>query len=284
MTGGSTTGLEGWWSTGVLQDTCWLEEISGGSVCPQVTGQELFLSAVSISHQSSPLLLSPEPNLAHGGAADQSKVLWSYGPALAVDGREETCSYTTSDTEGRWWRVGLGVTRSVGQVRVVLATPPDQVVVYLLTGHHLTHCHPLQSAGDQPPVRLSDRITLVTDCRGLKGDSLVVKDLREADDYFGVCEVEIFRFQEILSCGVPDSPEEGGVVVTGGGYSAHFTCAEGHTLQGGRQVQCSEEGWRGSLTPQCLAVTCDPPAPTSHGYIEISPYTGQYRQAVPASS
>ena len=62
----------------------------------------------------------------------------------------------------------------------------------------------------------------------------MVEDLRAADDYFGVCEVEIFRFQEILSCGVPDSPAQGGVVVTG--YTAHFTCAEGHTLRGKQQV------------------------------------------------
>ena len=31
------------------------------------------------------------------------------------------------------------------------------------------------------------------------------------------------------------------------------------------------------MTPQCTAITCSPPSPTSHGYIEISPYTGQYR-------
>ena len=62
----------------------------------------------------------------------------------------------------------------------------------------------------------------------------MVEDLRSADDYFGVCEVEIFRFQEILSCGVPDSPARGGVVVTG--YTAHYTCGLGHTLRGKQQV------------------------------------------------
>ena len=168
--------------------------------------------------------------------ADQSQVLWSYGPALAVDGREETCSYTTTTEEGRWWRVRLGSTISVGQVTVTLATPPDQVVVYLVTGDQVRHCHPLQTAGDQPPSGLTDRVSLVTDCTGLKGDSLVVKDLRSADDYFGVCEVEILRFQEILSCGVPDSPAHGSVVVTGGGYTAHYTCAVGHELRGKQQV------------------------------------------------
>ena len=176
------------------------------------------------------------PDLSHGGVADQSQVLWSYGPALAVDGREETCSYTTTTEEGRWWRVRLGSTISVGQVTVTLATPPDQVVVYLVSGDQVRHCHPLQTAGDQPPSGLTDRVSLVTDCTGLKGDSLVVKDLRSADDYFGVCEVEILRFQEILSCGVPDSPAHGSVVVTGGGYTAHYTCAVGHELRGKQQV------------------------------------------------
>ncbi len=41
----------------------------------------------------------------------------------------------------------------------------------------------------------TDRYRVVTDCTGMKGDSLMVKDLRSADDYFGVCEVQIFRFQ-----------------------------------------------------------------------------------------
>ena len=61
-----------------------------------------------------------------------------------MDGREETCSYTTSAGEGRWWRVSLSSITSVGQVSLTLASPPHQVVVYLGTGQDLTHCHPLQ--------------------------------------------------------------------------------------------------------------------------------------------
>ena len=124
-------------------------------------------------------LTSPEPNLAHLGSASQSQVLWSYGPELAVDGREETCSYTTTGTTGpggqqeeqeegrqaRWWRLSLGSLTSVGRVSLSLAGAGQgqevQVVVYLLTGREVRHCHPLQGAGGD-----SDRRRLVTDCTG----------------------------------------------------------------------------------------------------------------------
>ena len=44
-------------------------------------------------------------NVATGGVASQSKILWSYGPSLAVDGKKETCSFTTSKDDQRWWQV-----------------------------------------------------------------------------------------------------------------------------------------------------------------------------------
>ena len=124
---------------------------------------------------------SLERNLAGGGSPSQSQVLWSYGPALAVDGREETCSYTTSGQggeagegrEGRWWRLGLASLTSVGQVRLTLAKAGAgqqqevqvEVQVYLLAGQEVRHCHPLQGAvGDNQGD--SDRRRLVTDCSG----------------------------------------------------------------------------------------------------------------------
>ena len=131
---------------------------------------------------------SLERNLAHGGSPSQSQVLWSYGPALAVDGREETCSYTTSTTTstkdqgveegqgrpGRWWRLSLGSLTSVGQVGLTLAgASHHQVVVYLLTGQEVRHCHPLQGAGgDTQGQGDSDRWRLVTDCAGEENTAL----------------------------------------------------------------------------------------------------------------
>lgn len=46
-----------------------------------------------------------EGNLVYGGAATQSRVLWSYGPQLAIDGDTQTCSFTTSRDGQRWWQV-----------------------------------------------------------------------------------------------------------------------------------------------------------------------------------
>ena len=43
------------------------------------------------------------------------------------------------------------------------------------------------------------------------------------------------------------------------------------------EVRCDSGGWRGAETPQCEVVTCPHPAPTPHGYIEISGFTGEYR-------
>ena len=55
-----------------------------------------------------------EPNLAFKSVASQSHVLWSYGPELANDGKHETCSYTTSNSDGRWWRMDLPSITSIG--------------------------------------------------------------------------------------------------------------------------------------------------------------------------
>ena len=44
-------------------------------------------------------------NIAFGGIASQSHVLWSYGPQLATDGNKQTCSFTTRKGGQRWWQV-----------------------------------------------------------------------------------------------------------------------------------------------------------------------------------
>ena len=52
-------------------------------------------------------------NIAFGGIASQSHVLWSYGPQLATDGNTQTCSFTTRKDGQRWWQVRVGSSSSV---------------------------------------------------------------------------------------------------------------------------------------------------------------------------
>ena len=73
---------------------------------------------------------------------------------------------------------------------------------------------------------------------------------------------------------MPDTPSHSSVSVSG--YTAHYTCKDGYTHIGPRVSQCTERGWNGSHVPTCLPVTCPAPPPTPHGYIHISPYTGEY--------
>lgn len=161
---------------------------------------------------------------------------------------------------------------SVGEVILTLTTAPGDVMVSVVTGHNVSpsQCHPLKHM----VTTHGDKHMMTTSCRGLSGSALVLRDMREEEDYFGVCDVKVFRYQEILACGVPDTPVHGSAQVTG--YTAHYSCQDGHTHHGPRSAQCTQQGWDGDQVPLCQQPTCPPPPPTSHGYIHISPYTGVY--------
>ena len=158
---------------------------------------------------------------------------------------------------------------SVGQIHVILTSHPSLVTVYLVTGDTLTPCPPLTSSADT-----GDRYTASTNCRGMSGECVLVRDEREEEEYFGVCEVEVFRYQEILSCGTPDTPPHSSVQVSG--YTARYSCRPGYNHVGPHLSHCTEHGWDGGQVPSCEQLTCPPPPPTDHGYIHISPYTGVY--------
>ena len=67
-------------------------------------GQESFQAAVSSkSIEYVFITLSSEENIALLKPATMSDILWSYRPALAVDGDSNTCSFTTRQ-EGQRWR------------------------------------------------------------------------------------------------------------------------------------------------------------------------------------
>ena len=129
------------------------------------------------------------------GQSNQSHVLWSYGPELAHDGRSETCSYTTTVGGERWWSVRLSSVSSVGRVELTLTTPGDNVVVYIVSDQDRTPCHPLLSVS---AGLTSDRFPLYTDCRGLRGHTVLIRDEKDTEEYFGVCEVLVFRYQVLF--------------------------------------------------------------------------------------
>ena len=162
---------------------------------------------------------------------------------------------------------------SVGRLEVTLSTPSSGVTAYVAEAGVKRPCHPFQPLPGSEAGG-GDRQRLYTDCTGLRGREVIIEDGRDTEDYFGVCEVEIFRYQEILSCGQPDTPTGASVSVSS--YIAHYTCLPGHVQSGPRMSRCTQQGWDGSHVPTCRAVTCPPPAPSTHGFIHVSPYTGVY--------
>ena len=135
----------------------------------------------------------------------------------------------------------MAMDSSVGRLEVTLSTPASGVRVYISSVGSRRPCHPLQPL---PEAGGGDRQRLYTDCTGLRGREVVIEDGRDTEDYFGVCEVAIFRYQEILSCGQPDTPPGARVGVSG--YTAHYSCLPGHTMSGPRRSRCTQLGWDGT--------------------------------------
>ena len=162
---------------------------------------------------------------------------------------------------------------SVGRMEVTLSTPASGVSAFVAEARVRRPCHPLQPLPGSEAGG-GDRQRLYTDCTGLRGREVIIEDERDTEDYFGVCEVQIFRYQEILSCGHPDTPSGASVSVSS--YIAHYTCLPGHVHSGPRMSRCTQQGWDGGHVPTCRAITCPPPAPSANGFIHVSPYTGVY--------
>ena len=65
-------------------------------------------------------------------------------------------------------------------------------MVNVVLGDQLNPCHPLltMSSGNVT----GDRHHVFTECRGIRGQGLIIFDNREKEDYFGICDVKAFRF------------------------------------------------------------------------------------------
>lgn len=211
-------------------------------------------------------------NLALGKPATQSDVLWSYKPGLAVDGDPNTCSFTSREESPRWWQVSLNSHPTVASVWVTMSPGAFQkfaiFVVEILDGN---------TAEYKPCAQFEGRFTeqlAKFNCNngeGQLGQFVYIRDDRADAEYFGLCEVQVFRRPQ---CGRPERPVYSSVELVGG--TATYSCLQGFTLSSGSRVRnCTHQGWRGAV-PLCQEVRCDHPSSTKDGFIEVSNFRGSY--------
>ncbi|KAG7162952.1 Sushi, von Willebrand factor type A, EGF and pentraxin domain-containing protein 1-like 2, partial [Homarus americanus] len=196
-------------------------------------------------------------NLARGKRTLQSATLWSYAPEMAVDGNPDTCSFTPRGPQPRWWQVHLGHKFNVISVGVTIS--PGSVQEFTIYGVFQTH----------------KALFHCNDGLGHPGQFVYIRDDREEQEYFGLCEVEVFAFRERIPCGEPEVPVEG-EVVRQGETKASYTCRSGFRLEGDPVLTCSSKGkWEGQ-TPRCKESQCPAPEHVSHGFIEVANFHGVY--------
>ncbi|KAJ9579390.1 hypothetical protein L9F63_024503 [Diploptera punctata] len=86
--------------------------------------------------------------------------------------------------------------------------------------------------------------------QGHRGRYVYIRDDRRDQDYFGLCEVEVFAYRDESICGEPEEPVAGHVVV-GADASAIYSCDAGYKLLAEPNRTCERDGhWTGHA-PQC---------------------------------
>ncbi|XP_069986362.1 uncharacterized protein [Penaeus vannamei] len=215
-------------------------------------------------------------NLARGKRALQSATLWSYVPEMAVDGNPDTCSFTPRGPDPRWWQVHLGHKFNVMSVGVTISPGSFQeftiYVIELLTDNKALYkpCTTFKGV-----FQTHKAIFQCNDGLGHPGQFVYIRDDREEQEYFGLCEVEVFAFRERIPCGEPEVPVEG-EVEREGETKAMYTCRAGFRLEGDPVLTCSSKGkWEGQA-PRCKESQCPPPGHVSHGFIEVANFRGVY--------
>lgn len=215
-------------------------------------------------------------NLARGKRTLQSATLWSYFPEMAVDGNPHTCSFTPRGPDSRWWQVHLGHKFNVISVGVTISPGSLQeftiYVIELLTDNKALYkpCTTFKGV-----FQTHKAIFHCNDKLGHPGQFVYIRDDRDEQDYFGLCEVEVFAFRERIPCGEPEVPVEG-EVVRQSETKAVYSCRPGFRLEGDSFLTCSSKGkWQGQA-PRCKESQCPAPAPVSHGFIEVDNFRGVY--------
>ncbi|XP_068082212.1 uncharacterized protein [Anabrus simplex] len=209
-------------------------------------------------------------NLALEQAALISSMLWNYRAALAVDGNPETCSYTPRTSEQRWWQVDLGTDHHVGSVALVINKDIYQeftiFVIQLLSKSEALYkpCATFKGRFQTPRVLFT-----CNDGDGHQGRYIYIRDDRRDQDYFALCEVEVFSHRDETMCGDPEEPVAGQVMITSDS-TAIYSCITGYRLLAEPNRTCERDGhWTGHA-PQCEEIPCNIPPPVPFGYPNMS--------------
>jgi len=204
----------------------------------------------------------------------QSGTLLNYVAGMAVDGDTETCSFTTNSPDQRWWQTQIKNT-VVHSVEVAITPGSHQhftiFVIQLLEGSKALYkpCSSFQGRFDQQVA-----VFLCNGGDGHEGEFVYIRDDREEEEYFGLCEVRVFP---IIGEGVCGEPEESvGSLVQHDNTSATYSCEQGYLLEGEQGRTCREGVWAGPV-PLCKEVECPDPISPSSGYIEVSNFKGRYQ-------
>ncbi|PNF36402.1 hypothetical protein B7P43_G16823, partial [Cryptotermes secundus] len=209
-----------------------------------------------------------ELNLALNRNSLVSATLWNYRAALAVDGNPDTCSFTPRTAEQRWWQVDLGTDHHVGSVALIINKDSYQeftiFVIQLLSKSEALYkpCATFKGRFQNPRVLFS-----CNDGLGHQGRYVYIRDDRRDQDYFSLCEVEVFAYRDESICGEPEEPVAGHVLVGSDGV-AIYSCYSGYQLLAEPNRTCERDGhWMGHA-PQCEEILCDSPPTPSFGFLD----------------
>jgi len=219
-------------------------------------------------------------NLARDQPALQSETLLNYAASMAVDGDEETCSFTPRTLDQRWWQIQIEAT-VVQSVAVAISPGSFQhftiFVIELMEGNKALYkpCATWRGEFEEAVA-----VFLCNDGDGHRGEFVYIRDDREQQEYFGLCEVQVFPIEDGSLCGKPELPLGGQVQVDNG--EAVYSCSEGRTLRGTKERRCSNGQWSGEV-PTCHQVECGDPVSPKSGYIEVSNFRGRYQYGAVAT-
>jgi len=220
-------------------------------------------------------------NLALGQSALQSETLLDYEALLAVDGNNETCSFTPNTVEQRWWQIQVPKTL-VDSVAVSISPGSFQhftiFVIELLAGNKALY---KPCATYQGEVEVAAReLFLCNDGLGHQGEFIYIRDDREGQQYFGLCEVQVFAIKDDSECGLPETPYGGSVEVQE--TRATYSCDEGFLMIGNNSRICENGMWL-YQEPVCREIECPDPVSPKSGYIEVSNFKGRYQYGAVAT-
>ena len=121
-------------------------------------------------------------------------------------------------------------------------------VIELLPGNKALYkpCSSFQGTFDETVA-----VFLCNGGEGHLGEFVYIRDDREEEEYFGLCEVQVFPLPagQKMECGLPEQPVGSLVSVDEG--LATYSCEGGYVLAGEKTRECTEGVWQGSV-PVCI--------------------------------